>query len=660
MNTSAPISVDKFGRTYTWQHGVRRITKQDVGVLLIILLVGGVLRFVYPEVIDWSNDHSDIALLAQQFAYGKGIPLTGQPSSAVIPHSPVYIYPSIIPFSITDNPVLASTVSAFLNLIGVAIIWLIGLRYFGRIVAGVAGIAYAVNPWVLGYSRSIWSGDHRAMFVSLGVLLGLLGFLEGKRWAQVLCLPVLLVGIQTHYAGYTLLPLYLLFLWIGRGKVNWKTMASSFVLGILVLLPYVSGILITLLGETLSATTIRPQPRDFSLREIAKPYGHLFWLTTGMGTELYSARENAAELRAQAMFPTILWTVQGVAAFLGLVSLWKHYAREVAAVLSVWALLTVVVFTWPIIGVYPHYFIPVIPALALLIGIGVAWLIKASTRLSKVLGVSIAGMYGVIFVSQAMFWLVSLAYLDTHFTPSQFGFGTPIHYLMDVRNELKQHKNIVFITNRDWLDFSRTGSRVFAPFLRSTTTCLRDVKIGGDYAVIPNEPFAAVFAPRTPADALLSALYRSDNSTVVPLRSGEGVYTINRIERLPEWSKSIMTPVQPVTFSNGAQLIGYSSTSSQLTLQWALPQAVEDNSMYSVKLFDAENQLLSEGEAEFWPGRNWCTGDQLFTWLDIDIPEQATLLQVTLASSALEPSAAESGALAAQNGVKATIQLHEK
>mgnify|MGYP007072819351 FL=1 len=121
-----------------------------------------------------------------------------------------------------------------------------------------------------------------------------------------------------------------------------------------------------------------------------------------------------------------------------------------------------------------------------------------------------------------------------------------------------------------------------------------------------------------------------------------------------------MTPVQPVTFSNGAQLIGYSSTSSQLTLQWALPQAVEDNSMYSVKLFDAENQLLSEGEAEFWPGRNWCTGDQLFTWLDIDIPEQATLLQVTLASSALEPSAAESGALAAQNGVKATIQLHEK
>lgn len=661
MSASALVSSTTIKEGSTKQNGIHQIARLDVGALLIILLIGGFLRFVHLEVIDWSNDHSDIALLAQNLAYGEGLPLLGQPSSAVVPFSPFFVYPSILPFSVTDNPILASAVSAFLNLIGIVVIWLIGLRYFGRTAAIVAGFAYAVNPWVLGYSRSIWSGDHRAVFVSLGVLLGLLGFYEGKRWAQVLCLPVLLIGIQVHYAAYTLLPLYLLLFWIGRKKTNWKVMSLSFALAMMVLLPYIVGIFLMFANQTLPISNIRPQPREFSLREIIKPYGHMFWLATGTGTELYSARENAAELRGQALVPTALWVVEGAAVFLGLIGLWRFYPRKIAGVLSLWALLTLFAFTLPLIGVYPHYFIPVIPALSLLTGIGVAWMVKAANRFSTMLGVGVGGVYGVVFLSQAMFWLASLTYLDTHFTPSQFGFGTPIHYLMDVRSELQQQRNIVFVTSSDWVDFSRTGSRLFAPFLRNTADCLRDIKVGSRYAVIPEGSFATVFAPRAPSDEILDDLYRSENSTTVPLRSGEGVYVINRINDTLDWRASSITPIQPITFSNNVQLTGYSLDTGRLVLRWALPpQIVQDASTYSVQFFDAEDRLLSEGEAEFWPGRNWCEGDQLFTWMDIDGSEQPSMLQITFAPSRSELSLAESGVSTGPNDAKAVIQLREQ
>jgi hypothetical protein len=609
---------------------VRNVAKGDVWWLLLVLAIGAILRFYHPEVIDWSSDHSDIALLAQNLVYGEGVPLLGHPSSAVVPHSPLFVYPSIIPFSVTDDPILAGVFSAFLNLIGLGIIWFIGFRYFGRLVAFTAAITYTVNPWVLGYSRSIWAGDHRAMFVSLGILLGLLGFVEGKRWAQILCFPILLIGIQTHYAAYTLLPLFLLFLWIGRDRIAPKFVLASIVLSLLVILPYALGIVTMFTSDGAIISTIRPQPRDVSLREIVKPYGYMFWLATGTGTELYSARENAEELRSLALIPTSFWYINGFAVFLGIVSLWMYHSRKIASVLSLWAFLTLFVFTAPIIGVYPHYFIPVIPAVSLLTGIGIVYLFNLLSRVSMLLGIGVLVVFGAVFLTQAAFWFASIRYLDTHYTPSQFGFGTPVHYLMQVRDELKQYRNIIFVTSNDWLDFSRTGSRVFSPFLRDTAHCLRDVKIGSNIAVIPDEPFAAVYAPRLASESIYDGLYHSKNQRTFPLRLHEGEYTVYSFLDLPTWEASPITSIEPVVFMNGIQLTGYHAESNRLTLRWVLPEPTKVNYNYRLRLFDSNDRLLIERDMEFWPSQYWCEGDQLFSWVDIDQLGEAFTLQVSM------------------------------
>jgi hypothetical protein len=607
---------------------IRRVTARDLALLCFILLIGGLIRFSNPQVIDWSSDHSDMSMMAQDIVDGKGIPLVGQPSSAGLPHSPFYIYILTIPYAITDDPIGVTMFITALSLVGVSLLWLIAFRYIGPTVALVAGLAYAVNPWAVSFSRTIWSGDHRAPLLLLGVLLGLHGFVEGKRWAQILCLPVMLIALQIHYAAWALLPLYFWLVWMGRSRTSWRTLAISVLLGALVMLPLTIGMIQFLNASATAPGSIQAQTRSFSLRDMIKPYGQMVWLATGLGSEQYSARDNAADLLAQARMPTFLWVLQGVALLIGLFSLWTRYPRQLAILLSIWAFLPLLAFTLPIIGVFPHYFIPVIPALYLLVGLGVKWLLDWLGSDRRLLRGGVWAVYGAIVATQGLFVLATLKYVDTHFTPSQFGFGTPIHYMMNARDELRKHNDIVFIDSSDWLDFSRTNSWLWAPFLRDTTSCLRDVQVGSGVAVLPAGPFTAVFAPRAPVDPVLTQLYQTNQPTVFTLRPDEGTYSLNSFDTARAWSGPAFTPIAPVRFENGVQLLGYRLEGNRLMLEWRLPASTKGDYQYTVDLLSTDDKILTQYSAAFWPSKNWCQGDRLITWGTVDTAVEAQTLRV--------------------------------
>ena len=64
-------------------------------------------------------------------------------------------------------------------------------------------------------------------FIVVTVLTGLLGFMEDKRRMQVIHFFLLAITIQIHYAGFALIPLSLLMLFIWR-----KNLHSSVILGV--------------------------------------------------------------------------------------------------------------------------------------------------------------------------------------------------------------------------------------------------------------------------------------------------------------------------------------------------------------------------------------------------------------------------------------------
>lgn len=616
-----------------------RIAGRDWLALLLVLVAAAVVRFSDPTVVDYRQDQADLATLAQDMAQGKSIPLVGIPSSSRLPNSPATVYALVPAYLISSDPVFVSMYVALLNVIAAGLLWLLAFRYFNSTAALIAGLAYALNPWAVGFSRSIWAQDYVAIFVILSMLLGLYGFLEGKRIGQILSLPILLFGVQIHIAAYALTPLWLCLVWIGRKRLNKSALAITIALAVLVMVPFGLGMIQTLTNPVAPAEGVQALRREMSLRGLIKPYGQMAWLITGLGTEQYGAREVADQLMSSIFgpIPTIPWLLMLPTLLLGIWGLWRRFRRELAILVLLWAFLPLAVLTIPFLDAFPFYFIGSIPALMLLIGLGGYWLLD-TFKSSQPLRYAIAAVFAFIFVTQGWWSIGTSRFVDKVYTPSQFGFATPIHYLFDVRDQLKSYQDVVFVGTGEWVDITASGSRVWAALLRDTVQCVRDVTFNRNFAVFPAGSFAAVFTPNVPENAIFDALYQQGAATDVTLREGEGVYRIYDLQTAPEQSNVEIMDVPPVEFSNGVKLTGYALADNLLTFQWSLPDATKTDYQYRVTFVDVNGETLDSVTTDFWAGLNWCKDDRLVSWLPLEnLPEGATALRVEMLPRGGEP-----------------------
>lgn len=595
--------------------------------LVLVLVVAAAARFASPEVVSYRQDHADLATLAQDMAEGKTFPLLGIPSSARFPNSPMTVYLVVLPYLISDSPLLAGLYVSTLNVIGVGLLWLLAYRYFNPTIAFIAALAYAVHPWAIGYSRSLWAQNYHTPFILLGLLLGLLGFIEGKRWAQVACLPVLFIAMQVHFAAWLLFPVYLWLLWVGRSRVSKKALALSVILAALTLLPFALGMAQLLTQESSASTPLQVQSREFNLRNLAKPYGQVAWLMTGLGLEQYTARARGAEMVAFTGMPTALWILLGAMTLLGAVILWWKWPRWLAVLVSLWLFLPLLVLTVPFIDVFAHYFVPQIPGYSLLAAVGAHGIL---TRLrSRVGEVIVWGALATIFSTQFIFSLRVLQYIDQTYLPTQFGFGPSLHHLMRVQNTLIPYEDVVIIGSGDWVDISASGASVWSSLLRDSASCVRDVVPQANAAVLPARPFAAVFAPLAHEITPYTELYQVGQGVEIPLRPEEGVYKVYALDQTPTWTGAPLTDVQPTSFESGVQLTGFGLEGNRAYLRWTLPErpARAANLVYTVALMNGEE---TPSTFDFWPSRYWCAGDQLITWADIAAAEPITAARVSL------------------------------
>ncbi len=612
----------------------KAITRTNLIALAIILIVAALLRFHNPQVIDYRQDQADLVSLAQDLAEGRSIPLLGIPSSARMPNSPVTAYVVAVPYLFTDNPVFATMFIAAFNVLGVGLLWFIAQRYFNPTIAHVAALAYAVHPWAVGYSRSIWAQDYYTPFFLIALLLGLYGFVEGRRWAQALCLPILFIAMQIHLAAVFLFPVYLWLLWMGRKRLNKAAFVISIALALLTALPYLLGIVQSLNSGQESVTTVTAQTREFSLREIIKPYGQMAWLATGLGQEQYIARERADDLITAVGVPTLHWVLLGGFIFLGVIHLWRRFPRGLAVLVLLWAFVPVIVLTIPIIGIFPHYFVASIAALCLLIGIGVDWLLGIAARQQenvRIIGrFALSGLLATIFLTQAVYVVRATEFIDSVYLPTQFGFGPSVHYLLNVRDALEGYEDVVVVGSGDWVDISAHGSPVWRSLLRQSAACVRDLIAGSSFAVLPAGPFAAVYTPRVPTDSFIDPLYQHGIPTIVELRPEEGVYTIYDHPQMPNWTAQEITEVEPLVFVNAVELTGYHLGEASLLLEWHLPG--QDTGSYStmIEYLDDSGTVLESQTSMFWPGINWCAGDRLLNLNTLTFPEGTAALEVSL------------------------------
>ncbi len=618
-----------------------RPARREWVALALILLLAAALRMGAPGVSEFKLDEARLSTLALDMARGRHFPLLGIGSSVGIPNLPLSVWLFALPYALSADPTVATLYVGLLNVLAVALTWALTRRYFGPQAALVAALMYTASPWGVIYSRKIWAQNLLPPFVVLTVGTGLIGLLEEGRprrgaW-QAAHFLLLAVTVQIHYAAIVLIPLSLAMLWTGRRHIARRAWIA---------LALAAGLAAGALG--LGLWHLQATGFDF------KVFGRSgLGLTTEAlyhfslvlsGNEVHSLAGPGQFEHYLASVPDITlpqqlfgWAVILSAAWVGYHALRSRPGpgRHVRLSLIGWLLLPPATFSLTWTPTYPHYMIPALPAAYILFGAGAvaAWqaLARRLPRAQARGGAVLMGT-GLLLLAGLQAWNTAslYAFLDRTWTPG--AFGTPLHYLLEVREAiLAAQPDDVLVAGIS--DDPRTDQDAAVwTFLLYDVPSVRP--LDGTRTAVTASHTADQILLNTPAllgrpqAHTLPGSRCDDGGQRFALRPGEGAYAIC----MRGASESVALDETGVIFANGLRLVSVTPPRPDepvISLGWAADGPLGGDYTAFQHLLDGRGERIGQQDSALWPGRYWRGGEVVLhhTRLpaDLDLAAAATL-----------------------------------
>jgi 4-amino-4-deoxy-L-arabinose transferase-like glycosyltransferase len=603
---------------------------------IAILVLASALRLGAPGTIEFKRDEAALSQLALDMARGRDFPLLGISSSVGIPNAPFNIYIMALPYLFSSDPTLATQFIGLLNSFAVALTYVLARRYFGTTAAVVAALAYAASPWGVLYSRKIWAQDLLPFFTLLTLGTGLAGFVGGKRWGQWLHLPLLVITGQIHYSAFVIIPasLYL----IVSGRKRWtRAFALSFIPSLLLVMPYAIGVARavipnanTILANAAPTTT---ETDAFTPTLQGLEYAAL----TIAGTDIHSL---AGPQRFQEYLASVpnaypLFYVLALAAltvFVWLLVRWWQKRRVVDGVLLIWTVFPILAFSFTWTTIYPHYMIPMMPAVYMLIGIGAQVLWHKREGLWRWAFVVAAALLGAVVVLQVWLIIALLRFLYVNATPN--GFGTPLGYLLPIRAEILSRQPTQILVDVGGQAVGIDGNATVWNFLLAD---IPDVRFVDDVTAV----YAAEEVMRLRLCGLEIVTQQAELGPCFYGYGSSETMQVTRLFHMRYWYTAVdpnyfnsLIPVyegiyslliqrglrqddfEPInaegfTFDNGARVYGYTWDRQCLRLFWEITAPTDQNYSFAIHFVDAEDNRVANADALSWMGRYWRAGDRV-------------------------------------------------
>lgn len=599
----------------------------ELALLAAILLLAGALRMGAPGITEFKRDEANLSRLALDLAQGSDFPLLGISSSVGIPNPPISAYLFALPYALDSTPLLATVFVGALNVLAVALTWLLMRRAFGARPALIAALLYAASPWAVLFSRKIWAQDLLPPFVVGAVLLGIMGFRERKAWAQALHWPLLALAVQIHYAAAALIPLSLLILALWRRDVRWRAVGIGLLLAALTLVPALAG---AAQADLLTTDTLRraTESGGTHTRELSTQAFELAWLTVA-GTDIHALAgpERFRDYRATVPNVNVLLWLIPLVAVITAIGLSGRAARSdfaqkrVALVLVAWLALPVLAFTWEWTEVAQHYLIPLMPAAYALAGVGLSALFDA-LRPHALKGLLLGAVIALVAL-QVYLLVALLRFVDTHATPG--GFGTPLGDLLEIRAAAldSDPADVIVISTGEVAPYDEEPAvwSVLldpAPSVRFTD--------GRRTSVVPTRAASELFVvqPDLRVCATLSCDEPPAGGALFEPRPGDQRYLV-RTNAVDPWATQII-PLEPAHFANGATLAGYALLPGEVLLQYHLSGPAPADYQVFAHAYDEDGDRIAQHDRPGWPGAYWRAGDTLYLWFALEVPENAARL----------------------------------
>jgi 4-amino-4-deoxy-L-arabinose transferase-like glycosyltransferase len=168
--------------------------------LLVIFIVGAGLRLADVGAMRLSYDNSYPLHEALRGLESGSWSLLGQPSSVFLANPPLMNFIQAIPLLVWRSPWAVSFFIIGLNTLAIACVYRAARQLLGGAAGYLAAALFAINPWVVVYSRATWVQSLMPLFVTL-IACSLWPVLAGRR--RRTGRGMVIAGVAVALAGLT-------------------------------------------------------------------------------------------------------------------------------------------------------------------------------------------------------------------------------------------------------------------------------------------------------------------------------------------------------------------------------------------------------------------------------------------------------------------------
>ena len=368
---------------------------------IFISLVAAAFRITNLDLIEFKGDEAINLYLAARPVFGHPLPPGGTISSIGIVNTPLLNY-ILFPFVlISTNPKIVSMLIGLLNSTTIGLLYLVFRHYYGFKSALISCIFIALSPWAVIYSRKIWAQDF-ILPLMVPLILSIHKIVkEQKPQYWILYTFSSLLLIQLHQPSLYFVAILSSLIFVYQRKISIKYTTIGIILGLLPLIPY---LLYQLSNSCPACTSFGAASQRFSENyDLIHFFRPLQIMSQGnfrfiLGDDVLTMATSYPLLFSLRRLFYLEYLLIPLGGFLFL----KQFPKlKVLVWISI--LLPVIYFVSRVVP-HMHYFVTLIPFLALLLGTVFTWLIsnkhtfiKYSSIVVLILLISISAWYNFAF-----------------------------------------------------------------------------------------------------------------------------------------------------------------------------------------------------------------------------------------------------------------------